>query len=337
MFCKIQINFVLFLYRLLTKCTGIKKPGFITSIYYLGEELPGLRYKDNLITMYNKQFFEKVFSNKRMERYFKAHQNEQQAILHYQCNIELSESFYISLSVFEVALRNALSRELQTMTGREDWYAIFPTTPGLVGLNKYITQAQKQIAGRNESIIASKVIAELTLGFWVSLLNSEYERILWKDLRRAFPYLPKHLRQRRNVSAPLNTLRTFRNRIFHNESICWNINRVEEIHDEIIQVMGWISRDIPLWIESFDRFASVAERIKQRMHWGDNCNTVDQTRWEMPIKEKTYTVEDKRKKNPKAYLPWDAEADNALKRKDFMKRDMASRSWLVYLNEPEEL
>lgn len=99
-----------------------------------------------------------------MERYFKAHQNEQQAILHYQCNIELSESFYISLSVFEVALRNALSRELQTMTGREDWYAIFPTTPGLVGLNKYITQAQKQIAGRNECLCRGANKTENALG-----------------------------------------------------------------------------------------------------------------------------------------------------------------------------
>ncbi len=44
------------------------------------------------------------------------------------------------------------------------------------------------------------------LGFWVSLLNSEYERLLWKDLRRAFPFMPKKDRQRKNVSAPLNTI-----------------------------------------------------------------------------------------------------------------------------------
>ena len=50
----------------------------------------------------------------------------------------------------------------------------------------YITQASKQIIGRHESITPSKIVVELTLGFWVSLLNSEYERLLWKDLRRAF-------------------------------------------------------------------------------------------------------------------------------------------------------
>ena len=259
---------------------------------------------------YNKQFFEKVFSTKRMERYFNAHQDEQKAILHYQCNVELSEAFYVSLSTFEVALRNALSRELQTMTGREDWYAIFPTMPGLVGLNRYITQAKKQIVGRNEPILASKVIAELTLGFWVSLLNSEYERILWKDLRRAFPYLPKHLRQRRTVSAPLNSLRSFRNRIFHNESICWNLNRVEAIHAEIIQVMGWINKDIPTWIEPFDRFTSVVSKIRTVMNWDNGCKSG----FPEPTKEKSYTIAEKQKENPKAYLPWDVEADNALKK-----------------------
>lgn len=217
---------------------------------------------------YNKAFFEKVFSGKRMERYFNLYpHDEKRAILHYQCNIQLAEVFYVSLSVLEVTLRNALSRELETMTGRKDWYVIFPTIPGLISLNRYITQASKQISGRHESITPSKVIAELTLGFWVSLLNSEYERLLWKDLRRAFPYMLKKERQRKNVSAPLNTFRIFRNRVFHNESICWNLHRVEEIHREMEIVMGWMNKDVPTWLQSIDRFESVCCQIRETMKW----------------------------------------------------------------------
>lgn len=217
---------------------------------------------------YNKTFFEKIFSNKRMERYFSLYpDDEKRAILHYRCNLQLTEAFYVSLSVFEVTLRNALSRELETMTGREDWYAIFPTTPGLTYLNKYITQASKQIIGRHEYITPSKIIAELTLGFWVSLLNSEYERLLWKDLRRAFPYMPKRERQRKKVSAPLNSFRTLRNRVFHNESICWNLQRVEEIHKEMVMVMGWMNKDIPEWLQQVDRFDKVCTQIRETMNW----------------------------------------------------------------------
>ena len=58
-----------------------------------------------------------------MERYFTLYPNDEaKAIKHYQANIKLAEAFYTSLSMLEVALRNALSRELETMTGREDWY-----------------------------------------------------------------------------------------------------------------------------------------------------------------------------------------------------------------------
>lgn len=137
----------------------------------------------------------------------------------------------------------------------------------MTSLNRYITQASKQISGRHETVSPPKLIAELTLGFWVSLLNSEYEKVLWKHLRRAFPYMPKNMRQRKNVSAPLNTIRAFRNRIFHNESICWNLNRVADIHKELLLVMEWINQDIPEWIAAFDRFEEVTQRIKLRMNW----------------------------------------------------------------------
>ena len=203
-----------------------------------------------------------------MERYFILYPNdESRAVKHYQFNIKLTEAFYTSLSVLEVALRNALSRELKTMTGRDDWYVIFANTPGLTNLNKYITQATKQIAGRHEQITTSKIIAELTLGFWVSLLNAEYERLLWKDLRRAFPYIPKKDRKRKNVSAPLNRFRAFRNRVFHNESICWNMKKVQEIHDELLLVLEWINKDLPEWLTEIDRFENVQEQIKIEMGW----------------------------------------------------------------------
>ena len=203
-----------------------------------------------------------------MERYFILYPNdESRAVKHYQSNIKLTEAFYTSLSVLEVALRNALSRELKTMTGRDDWYVIFANTPGLTNLNKYITQATKQIAGRHEQITTSKIIAELTLGFWVSLLNAEYERLLWKDLRRAFPYIPKKDRKRKNVSAPLNIFRAFRNRVFHNESICWNMKKVQEIHDELLLVLEWINKDLPEWLTEIDRFENVQEQIKIEMGW----------------------------------------------------------------------
>lgn len=217
---------------------------------------------------YNKAFFDKVFSDKRMERYFALYPyDEQRAVVHYRCNLQLSEAMYVPISVLEVTLRNALCRELIHMTGRDDWYAVFPNTPGLSNLNRYITQASKQISGRHEQITPSKIVAELTLGFWVSLFNSEYERILWKDLRRAFPNMPKMIRKRKNISAPLNRFRVFRNRVFHNESICWNLSRINEIHSEMIEVLGWINDGVSEWLSQYDRFKTVTSEICSTMDW----------------------------------------------------------------------
>lgn len=214
----------------------------------------------------NRAYLEKIFSDERMLKYFNAHQgSEAKSMMHYQCNIEIAESFYPCLSVLEVALRNAVNRELISLFGAQDWYSHFPTTPGLSKLLKDITNAQNQITKRREIVTPSKVIAELTLGFWVRLFNAEFERILWKDLRRAFPYLPKPQRQRHVVSAPLNNFRNFRNRIFHNEPICWSFKSLEQMHVQLIELMSWINEDLPAWIQPLDRFATVLASVKQKL------------------------------------------------------------------------
>ncbi len=57
-------------------------------------------------------------------------------------------------------------------------------------------------------------------------------------------------------------------RVFHNESICWNLNRVEEIHQEMITVMGWMNKDVPEWLKQIDRFQAVSNNIRKSMGWG---------------------------------------------------------------------
>jgi hypothetical protein len=170
------------------------------------------------------------------------------------------------LSVFEVGLRNAINRELITKFGTEEWYNHFATTAGLSKLTKEIAVAQLQITKRHELVTPSKVVAELTFGFWTRLFNSEFELILWKDLRRAFPYLPKAKKQRKHISAPINNFRNFRNRIFHNEPICWNLAKLAETHEQMLEVLGWINKDLPGWMEQFDRVGKVSEKIEMQLY-----------------------------------------------------------------------
>ena len=162
-----------------------------------------------------------AFSSQRLKKYMNLYNgDEEKVVAHYKANLALAESLYSSLSVFEVTLRNALSRELERMTGRKDWYSAFPSNPILKSLANEVTVAIRHISQRKEKVSPDKIIAELTFCFWVSLLNSEYELTLWKGLRLAFPHMPKKDRKRKNISSPCNALRKLRNRVFHHESIC---------------------------------------------------------------------------------------------------------------------
>jgi len=198
-----------------------------------------------------------------MQKYLDFHfNNEKKALVHYKENILVSESFYSILSVFEVALRNCLHYELSRHYATPDWYLHVVSTPGMKQINKDVNIAQVHINKRNETVTASKVVAELTLGFWVMLLNAEYEMILWKSLRKAFPCLPKKERQRHKVSVALNNIRNFRNRVYHNEPVAWSFDALESIHEEIIEVLGWLNAELPEYARSISRFHAVLDQTK---------------------------------------------------------------------------
>ena len=100
------------------------------------------------------------------------------------------------------------------------------------------------------------------MGFWVRILNLEYEKVLWKSLRRAFPHMPKQERKRHMVSRPLNKIRDFRNRVYHNEPISWRLDRLEEIHDRILVVLGWLNNELPDYASNITRFNEVLKQAR---------------------------------------------------------------------------
>lgn len=209
-----------------------------------------------------------AFSAQRLSKYIAYNNSDaERAVMHYKANLRLAESLYVSLSVFEVTLRNALSRELHNMAEMDNWFDVFYTTPELDSFVLEIDQAKKQIIHRGEEVTADKLISELTFGFWVTLLNSQYERILWKSLRKAFPYMPKQDRKRKNISSPCNSLRRLRNRIFHHEAICWDLDYVTRLHDNLIDVLGWMNAEMPEWLSTIDQFDKVSESIRLEMGW----------------------------------------------------------------------
>ena len=114
---------------------------------------------------------------------------------------------------------------------------------------RLVGDAKDTLAKSRKPVDPPRVVAELSFGFWVSLLgrgpSGRYETTLWRPaVHRAFP----HIRSlRKHVHAPLDSLRVLRNRIAHHEPIF--TRHLAADYARILTVIGWICPDTAAWID----------------------------------------------------------------------------------------
>ena len=139
-----------------------------------------------------KKAIELIISTDRLEPYLKHHSsNVEKALAHYKTNIAVSESFYPLLSILEIGLRNNIDFQLKRKFSDNNWYE----NPDFIKIvSRFqidrVSEARNSILREKKVITAGKVISELTFGFWTSLLDSKFEKTLWKNIRLAFPNCP---------------------------------------------------------------------------------------------------------------------------------------------------
>lgn len=174
----------------------------------------------------------------------------------YAWNIALCESLYPSVQMLEVALRNTIHQAATQHFKRTDWF----DTPGVLQQfheRDAVTKAKAALTLHNKPLDAHRIVAELTFGFWTSLLDRRYEQILWPPLLKdAFPYMPRKHRTRANLSKRFHTMRQLRNRIFHHEPIAhWR--DLARQHGEIVEAIAWIAPAAKDLVQAIDRFPTV--------------------------------------------------------------------------------
>ena len=162
----------------------------------------------------------------------------------YMENLTFSKNSYIPLSVLEIALRNAIDRFLTLKIG-EHWYedTSFLTKDSI----RKVEEAKNVLQNRRESVSKNKIIAELSLGFWVNLFKKPYDKKLRiNELKRIFPNLPsakEKLINREVLYRELNHIRNFRNRVFHYEKVI-NKNNYNSVHDEIFEILSYFDSEL---------------------------------------------------------------------------------------------
>ena len=193
----------------------------------------------------------RIFSTERLEPYLCYHDNDfEKSLLHYKANIKISEAFYPLLSILEIGLRNNFDYQLKRLFQNEQWHED-PQFIKIVSRFQIerISEARTSILREKKQVTSGKIISELSFGFWTSLLDSRFERTLWKNLRLSFPNCPKSIRKRKTMSSKFNGIRKLRNRIFHHESISWNIEALQNYRNEIVEGIDWLDKDLVNWCE----------------------------------------------------------------------------------------
>lgn len=215
----------------------------------------------------NRTQLEQYFSLDRLSKYFNFYPgNEQKAIYLYEANLLVSQALYIPLSILEVALRNKINDELTRNYGRPDWYAEWYKDKVMHEAWKDVNQAINQLHRDGKPILPDKVVASLMFGFWTSLFNDQYDQKLWRHLRFVFSNMPHAIRQRRNVSKPLNDIRRYlRNRIYHNEPIIFSIHNLEAQYNNIILLQNWMEVDIKIFNNYIDKFPVILSEVKTQL------------------------------------------------------------------------
>jgi hypothetical protein len=208
------------------------------------------------------QAIERIISKERLGPYLKYHSGDfEKAVAHYKANIEISETFYPMLSILEIALRNNLDFQLKRKFNDDNWFEN-PEFIKIVSRFQIdrVSEARNNIFREKKTITTGKIISELSFGFWTSLLDSKFEKTLWKNIRLAFPNCPKSIRKRKTMSSKFNGIRKFRNRIFHHESVTWNITALKNYKSEIIEGIDWLDKNLLEWSVELFRFEEVIKK-----------------------------------------------------------------------------
>ena len=199
----------------------------------------------------------------------------------YKLNIQVSQALYPLLSVLEIALRNAIDRELSKyfqdnrwlLTQRHKFANHINLTrkdhKGNIVSDHFFTdklhKAEEKLNFREVPIAHEKLLAELTFGFWIKFFDAGPIKILRGVPLQAFVNKPPI--KLASVHSHLNSIVALRNRIAHSEPVCFDksgklcLQSLVAYEKNISDTLGWIDADLQAWTEKLNFFKPVYARI----------------------------------------------------------------------------
>ncbi|HUW88076.1 MAG TPA: Abi family protein [Candidatus Paceibacterota bacterium] len=183
------------------------------------------------------------------------------AVKLYLWNKCLSSALWEIIADTEIFMRSAMDVELQTLNvtlgNAGSWFheVFLDISPE----RKFeIIKAEFYVTKHAKPMLHPNIVAELTLGFWRSLLTKRYKDTLWRNaLRFSFPNAPTG--QPEYIFTRVHHLNILRNRIAHHEPI--HRRDIARDFQICIEVLYAISPAIAQWTADNSRVLQLlAER-----------------------------------------------------------------------------
>lgn len=205
------------------------------------------------------QEIEGILHTERIDAYRQDGADEKTTLGRYILNMALSEAIYPVLQFSEIALRNAIHRELTARCGTDAWYDS-PQSRLTYWQEDKVTEAKKTLSERNRPHTPGRIVAELSFAFWTGFFNNPHARTGVGTFlsKHAFPFAPSTEQVRTNLSRRWKGIRDLRNRVFHHERILhWR--DLDQRHQDILEVIEWMSPELKDFATVLDRFVAIRQ------------------------------------------------------------------------------
>ena len=181
--------------------------------------------------------------------------NKNKAIALCTLNVDVSESLYPALYIFEVTLRNSINSSFVDYYGL-DWH--------FQGLVKYkLESVRKKVAPKkskfkkhytSESALNCEIVATMNLFYWTNILDPINSH-LWSE-KGVKPIFSSNIGiDKSEIFIKANELRKLRNRIAHLKSIIQR--NLRSNYEDCREILALLSKDALTWCDSKSRFLDV--------------------------------------------------------------------------------
>lgn len=215
---------------------------------------------------------ERHLSEPRLGKYVDAcNKSKTEAKKLYSANRRVCQSFYPVLNLLEIFVRNSISTQLASHFNNADWIISekdgFMNYQSLKKSHFYLKRCvEKSIRNNSNFQNTGKIISDQTFGFWSALFLPHHYQLLQGSVINAFPNKPSYA-NRAIVYNHLKKINSFRNRVYHNEPICFkdssiSFENAKDVYESILNLVEWIDPELLSYLSEFDTIMSKINRAE---------------------------------------------------------------------------